>query len=143
MADVSLNTLKLLAAAVWYSGGIVLLFKGGGMLVEAEKLVPNESWFWYAIILGGCIGILKIMFIFRRVCYKNLRRINDLEKPKLWQFYRMGFFVFLLCMIALGSTLSYAAQGNYPFMIGMAILDFSLAVALLGSSYIFWKHRFD
>ena len=143
MFDVSPRCLKIIAAMVWYSGGIVLSFKGVAMLQEAEALAPGSAWFWYAIIIGCGIGVLKVMFIFRKVCLKNLCRIGGLEEPKIWQVFRPGFILFLICMIALGLTMSHAAHNNYPFLIGMAILDFSLAVALLGSSPVFWKHRFN
>jgi len=42
-------------------------------------------------------------------------------------------------MILTGATLSRMAHGNYPFLIGVAIVDFSISVALLGSSYVFWR----
>jgi hypothetical protein len=38
-----------------------------------------------------------------------------------------------------GATLSRLAHDNYYFLIGVAILDFSIAIALLSSSYVFWK----
>jgi hypothetical protein len=47
----------------------------------------------------------------------------------------------LAVMIATGATLSRLDHSNYPFLIAVATLDLSLAVALLGSSYVFWKRR--
>ncbi len=138
MMAITTIQLKLLAAVLWYSGGIVLFFKGHGLLMEADRLNPDSHWFWLAILIGILIGLLKIMFIFRKVCRKNLMRIYALPQPKIWQFYRTGFFIFLACMVVLGSSLSHAAQGNFPFLIAMVIVDFSLSVALLGSSYVFW-----
>ena len=138
---VTTTQLKLLAAALWYSGGIILFFKGLSLLMEADSLNPDSHWLWLAILIGIFIGLLKIVFIFRKVCRKNLMRIYALPEPKIWQFYRTGFYIFLTCMIILGSSLSYAAQGNFSFLIGMAVLDFSLAVALLGSSYVFWVFK--
>jgi hypothetical protein len=44
-------------------------------------------------------------------------------------------------MILAGTTLSRVAHGNYPFLIGVAIVDFSIGIALLGSCYIFWTHK--
>ena len=64
-----------------------------------------------------------------------------LSEPKIWQFYRTGFLLFLAAMIIIGSTLSRMAHGNYPFLIAMVIVDFSLATALFGSSYVFWQHQ--
>ncbi len=136
--NVTTNQLKLLAAILWYSGSIVLFFKGCSLLMEADSLMPDSQWFWLAILMGVVIGVLKIIFIFRKVCRKNLLRIYALAQPKIWQFYRTGFYIFLTCMILLGSSLSYAAQGDFVFLICMAIVDFSLSVALFGSSYVFW-----
>ena len=141
MFDVSTRSLKILSALFWYVGGIVLLMKGSSMLLEANALKPDGVWCWYAAVLGFFLGALKVRFIFSKVCRKNLVRIYALEQPKIWQFFRPGFFMFLLLMIVLGASLSRAAHGNYPFLIGMAILDFSLAVALIGSSYVFWVHK--
>ncbi len=135
---VTTNQLKLLAALLWYSGGFILFFKGRSLLMEADALIPDSRWFWLAILIGILVGLLKIVFIFRKVCRKNLMRIYALSEPKIWQFYRTGFFIFLICMLVLGSSLSYSAHGNFPFLICMAIVDFSLSVALLGSSYVFW-----
>jgi hypothetical protein len=44
-------------------------------------------------------------------------------------------------MIMIGSTLSRMAHGNYPFLIAMVILDFSLATALFGSGTVFWQQQ--
>jgi hypothetical protein len=135
---VTAKHLKFLAALLWYSGGVVLALKGHSLLMEADALNPDNQWFWLAILIGILAGSLKVIFIFRNVCRKNLLRIYSLSQPKIWQFYRPGFFVFLACMIVLGSMLSHAAHNNFTYLICMAILDFSLAVALIGSSYVFW-----
>ena len=49
--------------------------------------------------------------------------------------------LFLAAMIIIGSTLSRMAHGNYPFLIAMVTLDYSLATALFGSSVVFWKQQ--
>jgi len=135
------RTLKILAALLWYSGAIILLTKGTILLLEADALQPGRHWTWLTVILGLAIGGLKVKFIFRQACQKNLTRITLLNEPKIWQFYRPGFLLFLTAMIIIGSTLSRMAHGNYPFLIAMAVLDFSLATALLGSSYLFWQQQ--
>ena len=80
-------------------------------------------------------------FIFSKSCRKNLDRIAALEQPKVWQFFRPGFFLALAVMIAAGASLSRLAQGSYPFLIAVATLDLALAVALLGSSIVFWQRK--
>jgi hypothetical protein len=135
------RTLKILAALVWYIGGIILASKGGSLLFEAETLKPGQSWTWLAVVIGLLIGGLKAKYLFSQSCKKNITRIDSLSHPKVWQFFRPGFFLFLALMIATGVTLSRLAHHNYGFLIGVAILDLSIATALLGSSYVFWKER--
>ena len=134
-------TLKILAALLWYTGGVILVSKGSSLLREADMLKPAQTWIWLAIVIGLFLGGLKAKYIFSKSCIKNLARIDLLNEPKLWQFFRPGFFLLLTIMITAGATLSRMAHGNYAFLISVAILDISIAVALLGSSYIFWKHK--
>ena len=141
MITTSTRTLKVLAALLWYIGGIILALKGSNLLIEADTLKPEQNWTWPAIVAGLLIGGLKARYLFSKSCKKNLARIDILNEPKVWQFFRPGFFVFLAIMIMTGITLSRLAHNNYPFLIGVAIFDFSLATALLGSSYIFWKKK--
>lgn len=141
MLTVSALTLNILAASVWYVGGIVLLIKGGSLLLEAHSMRPGMYWMWIVIAAGLFLGSLKGKFIFSKCCQKNLVRICTLNHPKIWQIFTPWFFAFLAAMIMTGATLSRLAHNNYSFLIGVAILDFSIAVALLWSSYIFWKQK--
>ena len=141
MPTASNRNLNILAALVWYIGGIVLLIKGGSLLVEAAGLNPALAWPWLAVVAGVVIGGLKAKFLFSKSCQKNLARIAALNRPRAWQFFRPGFFVALAVMILVGATLSRLAHNNYPFLVGVAILDLSIATALLGSSYVFWQQK--
>jgi len=138
---VSGRSLGVLAAVVWYIGGAVLLLKGGSLLVEANALKPEDAWQWLGAAGGLLLGGLKAKYLFNRICQKNLDRIAALDRPRIWQCFRPGFFVFLAAMIVLGAALSRLAHGNYPFLIGVATLDLSIAAALLGSSRTFWKQK--
>ena len=135
---VSGKTLKILAAILWYIGSIILLLKGKSLLSEAEMLKPEEGWPWQVVILGIFLGGMKAKFIFNKSCQKNLDRIDNLVKPRMWQFFRIRFFAALTLMVLVGVTLSMLAHNNYPMLISVALLDISIAVALLGSSYVFW-----
>ena len=117
------------------------MLKSGELLSEANTLKQDQIWPWFAVFSGLLIGIFKIKFIFSKSCKKNLIRIDALQQPKIWQSFRPGFILFLLIMIIVGKTLSEYAHGNYLFLIGMAIVDISLATALLGSSYVFWIYK--
>ena len=138
MFDTSARTLKLLASLVWYSGFIVLFFKSSKLLLQAESINPGQHWTWLAIFAGLVTGTIKAKYLFSKLCIKNLKRIDGLKQPKLWQFYRVRFFIFLSLMVSLGMFLSEHAHGNYPMLITVAIIELSVATALLGSSYCFW-----
>ena len=141
MFNTSLHTLKLQAALVWYSGAVVLFIKSASLLLEAERINPDQLWTWLAILGGLVLGGVKAKHIFSRICIKNLRRIDALEQPKFWQFYRIRFFIFLLTMIVLGTFLSRLAHGNYSMLIAVAVIDLSVATALLGSGRCFWRDQ--
>ncbi len=141
MLVVSTRSLKILAALVWYVGGTILLLKGRSLLVEADALKPEESWPWLAAVAGLFLGGLKAKFLFNRSCQNNLDRIAALNRPRVWQFFKPGFFIALTVMILVGVTLTRLAHNNYPFLIGVAILDLGIGIALLGSSYVFWKQK--
>jgi hypothetical protein len=87
------------------------------------------------------VGLLEARRVFIKSCIKNLVRIAALKQPKLWQFFRPGFFLALAVMIATGATLSRLASGNYLFLLGVAALDMALSTALLVSSIVFWRQK--
>jgi len=136
--NISVHLLKLLAAFAWLIGATILFLKGSSMLLEALTLQPEKTWPYGALLAGLIIGGLKAKFIFIGSCQRNMKRINALTNPKVWQFYRPGFFVFLACMSVLGTLLSRMASESYPLLVTMITVDFSLAIALAISSYVFW-----
>jgi len=91
------------------------------------------------ILSGLVIGWLKAKYLFISVCNKNLKRIDALKQPMLWQFYRIRFFFFLCLMISLGNFLAKLAQGDYRMLIGLGVVELSIATALLVSSHCFWR----
>lgn len=136
---VSHRSLRILAALVWYGGSIALLLKGSSLLLEANALKTAQEWSWIAVISGLIFGGLKGESLFKRSCRNNLERIKALATPKVWQFFRPRFYVFMTLMILFGASLSKLAHNNYLFLICVAIIDLSIAVALLWSSRLFWK----
>jgi len=138
---VSNRTLNIFAAIIWYTGGIVLLLKGSNLLIEADTMKPENYWPQLAAITGLLLGSLKARFLFNKSCQKNLNRISILVKPRIWQFFRIRFFVALMVMIMISVILSGLVHNNYILLISVAILDLSISIALLGSSYVFWKQR--
>ena len=141
MFVVSVRSLKILAALVWYIGGIMLILKGRSLLVEAYELKPEQVLPWLAVVAGLFLGGFQAKYLFSRSCQKNLDRIDALDRPRVWQFFKPGFFAALTVMILVGATLSRLAHNNYPFLIGVAAVDLNIGVALLGSSYVFWTQK--
>jgi len=141
MFTVSARTLNILAALVWYIGGIRLLQKGVELLIEAESIDPGLAWPWVAGFVGLALGGLKAKYLFTNSIKKNLIRIDGLSEPKIWQFFSPFFFAALTIMILAGVTFSRMAHNNYTLLIVVAILDIGIAVALLGSSYVYWTQK--
>ncbi len=139
MFDTSARTLRFLASLLWYIGAIVLSFKGIILLLQAQVINPDKLDAVLVVAGGLLFGVIKAKYLFSKICLKNLKRIDALKKPKLWEFYRLRFFIFLLTMIMMARFISQQAQGNYSMLNTMGLIEISLATALLGSSFIFWK----
>jgi hypothetical protein len=134
---VNRRILKILAALVWLVGGVVLALKGVRLIHLAVKLQPHSIWPKLAIGLGVLAGIIKAWLVFSAFCRENLKRIDGIQSPRLWQFFRPGFFLFLGLMVATGALLYRLALGSFALMIAVGLLDIALATALLGSSLMF------
>ena len=137
--NVSQRTLRIIAAIIWYIGGFVLLVKGGALIKNAYLIDAQSIWTYLAPILGIIIGLLKGRFLFSQSCEKNIKRINALTDPHIWQCYRPGMLIFLAIVILTGAWMSRAASGNFTFLCLVGALDLSIACALLSSSIVFWK----
>lgn len=135
------RTLNVLAALVWCLGGVILLVKGGKLLVGAASLFPGSVWPWVAAVSGLLLGAVKGKFLFSRSCKNNLARISSLRHPRIWQFFSPGFFVLLFLMIAAGAVLSRLAHTSFVVLVGVAVLDLAVGAALLASSRVFWQRK--
>jgi hypothetical protein len=133
------KTLKNLALLVWYIGFIALSLKSYRLFNEAYTINNNLTYLIVFILLGFLLSLLKTKYIFTHSCKNNLQRIEQLEHPKIWQFYRVGFFIFLIGVISLGAFLSHQASGNYYFLVSVAVVDMALALALFFSGFEFFR----
>jgi hypothetical protein len=131
--------LIFLSALVWYGGGVGLAWKGSALLLEANSINQDGVWSILAPLLGVVIGVIKAKFIFIKNCRKNITRINQLLQPKPWQFFRLRFMFILLIAITVGTSLSSMAHGHYNFLLLVGVIDISVAVALLVSSFVYWN----
>jgi hypothetical protein len=129
----------ILAALLWYVSAVVLLFEGFGLLRQAMSMQADPLWPLLAQVGAVLIGGIMIRFIVSKACRKLLATLEALPQRRWWQCCRPGFLLLLCSVLVLGRYLSIAVQGHYPGLIAMATLDLSLATALLGSSYVFWR----
>ena len=120
---VSRSTLILLAACVWYSGVIILVLKSYQLFNAAHLIQSGKPFVWVSIIAAVLIGLIKARYMFVPVCKKNIIRIRHLVNPKLWDFYRFRFYVFLATMVSLGMYFSVRVQGDYLGLILLGIID--------------------
>ena len=137
--NVSRLTLIIMAAFVWYSGGIALLFKGGALIKSAYLIDSQSFWTFTAALLGIIAGLLKGKFLFSKSCRKNIKRIRALANPRVWQCFRPGMLIFLAIIIPTGAWMSKSAAGNYTLLCLVGALDLSISFALLTSSFLFWQ----
>ncbi len=139
MLMTSYATLKRLAAFVWYTGVVVLFIKSCALFIEAYNGRVHPVWLIVAVLIGLTIGWIKAKYMFVSICKRNLTRLSQLKKPRLWQFYRGRFFIFLGVMVMVGHYLSKWAHGDNLNLIFVAVVELSIAIALLLSSHCFWR----
>ena len=132
--------LKILALVVWYIGFMALSVKSYKLFVEAYSLNDNFTYLLFFLLIGFLLSIIKTRYIFIQSCQKNIQRIELLKNPKIWQFYKIRFFLFLITVISLGKFLSYKASGNYYFLVSVGTLDMALALALFFSGFEFFRY---
>lgn len=136
---VSQRSLIIIAAIIWYAGGIALLLKGSILIKNAYLIDAESIWTVIAALIGIGIGIIKGRVLFSRSCKKNIERIKTITDPRVWQCFRPVMLIFLAIMISAGAWMSRAAAGNYILLCLVAALDLSISFALLTSSLVFWK----
>lgn len=138
MISVKKSTLKVLAGVVWYTGFLALLIKSLKLFSEAYALNNDFLTLLSVLVFTFIVVFFKTKYIFIKTCQKNLNRIELLENPKIWEFYRVRFFLFLITMITLGAYLSKVSHGDYWFLMGVGVLDMSVGLSLFFSGFIFF-----
>jgi len=136
---VSRLNLTRLAALVWYGGGIALLMKSFALFQQAYLMTPSSPRTVTAALLGLLLGLIKGKYLFLKSVRKNVLRISQLSRPRIWQFVKPGMLIFLAIIIPTGATLSHLATGHFTFLCWVGALDLSIAVALLFSSFGYWE----
>ena len=137
---VSQTTLIVLAAAVWYTGAAVLLWKGAERMLEAAAAL-GPGWPLTAAIVGLGLGVIQGATVFRRSSVRNLDRIRALESPRAWQFFRPRFFLALAAMIGGAAALGVIAGAGPIAATVVGAIDWVIGFSLLVSSAAFRAER--
>ncbi len=135
------KSLIIISALIWYAGSISLFIKTITLLKNAYNIHSNVMIIIISVLLGIVIGFFKGKYLFIKSCRKNVQRINELRKVRLWLFFKPSFMIALALMIATGATLSRLAEGNYAALLGVSILDLTISTALFYSSFVYWEKR--
>jgi len=138
---VSHLTLIIIAAFVWYSGGIALLLKGSALIKSAYAIDSQTIWTFAAPLLGVIAGLLKGKFLFSKSCKKNIKRIRALGNPRVWQCFRPGMLIFLAIIIPTGAWMSRAADGHYTFLCLVGAIDLSIFFFFSHQAWFFFNSR--
>ena len=134
----STNLVKL-AALVWFAGVFILLYKSTAMMIEAVGVGAPLSMVVLTVISGLIVGMIKAKTLFIHVCQKNINRILGLKSPRIWQFYRVRFFIFLFLMITLGNYAYHLSSSNAFLLLALSTLELSVSTALFISGKCFKK----
>ena len=126
--------LIFLAGLVWFGVGIMLNWfavRWFGELTQTQII--------WAILIGLFIGIVKLIFVFKKLIEKNIQRIKKLTgKVPFWKFQRTGAYLFILGMMALGIFLRTSGIVEKKYL---APLYIGIGLALLfGSFYYFYDY---
>ncbi len=139
MIQSSKSTLVKLAAIGWYVGVMVLGLKSTTLFIEFRQSGLADSRLASAVVVGVLLGLLKERYLFSRVCKRNLMRIQSLAEPKVWQFFRFRLFFLIGTMVLLSNYLLMISEKLIIGKIALAVIEESVAIALLISSRQFWK----
>lgn len=134
------KVLKWLAAAIWYTGGLMLLLKGLSWLTQAGSL-GGPVWPLAAATVALVVGLARGRTVFRRACVRNLERIRGLRRPRPWHVFRPVFFLALLGMFAIAVVFGQVARTGYAGRVVIGGLDLVIGISLLTGATAFWTWR--
>ncbi len=123
--------------------GLIWLLVGIMMIVRAvswtEILSTNQLII--VLIIGGAIGIIKFLFIFKKTVHKQIDRLMNFEKEKNYFFkiYSLKSYILIACMMTVGIVLR-----NLEFIPKYVLFPIYLGIGLsmLLSSYQFFNFKY-
>jgi hypothetical protein len=133
MFHASHQTIKILAATIWFSGFLILFIKSSWLFFEAWQKGMPLLFVFISLLIAITFGTIKGHFFFSVICKKNLQRINELANPFFWQCYQIQFYFFLALMITMSKFLYHVVESNTIFLLALAMIEMSVGIALFTS----------
>ncbi len=131
------RTLERLAGALWLAVGVMLLYRGVGMLrVQSQASTP-------ALILvsaaGLGVGWVKGTYVLARGARRNRRRILALAQPRVWNVFTGTMALLILGMMGLGFSLRAAATAGWMGWITVGAVYVGIGAGLAVSSLAYFR----
>lgn len=129
-----------LAAAIWLLGAIAC-GQLSSQLLSAAAVAVNKTSLYVALSVSVIVGLLLGATLFRRLAMSNIDRIDALNAPRIWEAYRLRFYV-LLVLFDGGSVLltDYLAK-SATSRLAVGSVDLAICVAL-SVSFPWYVYRF-
>ncbi len=139
---VSHTFLYIEALIVWIAGVLACAEISSRLFTEIYQEDPSSKnlYLILGVLFGLLFGLFQTYILFFRVCRRNLDRILSLEKPLIFNCFRIQFYLFFgtfdtICVIV---SEKYAKDTISKTI--MASLDMSVSLALCLSIYIFYQY---
>lgn len=130
---VQAKTLKAFAGIVWLAVGAGLFSVGLRFVFgwHDPESVRTPLGIASALGVGVLVGVLKGTYVLSRTARRNIKRIQCLLEPRIWQVFTGKFLILILCMMGLGRGLrALAARGYLGGYLGVGGIYVGLGLAL-------------
>lgn len=130
---VTASTLKKVAGVIWLGIGLMLVTRG--LLMIFGKADASAWARTLAILLGLVLGAGKGKFALSKAAARNMKRIDALPSPRIWNVFAPKFAILIALMIGLGMGLrAAAARGWLGGFTGVGGIYVGIGMGLIVSS---------
>lgn len=129
-----------LAGLIWFIGAwacgdqaMVLMSDArdeGSSLVDPTDILIGE-------VVGASIGVVAAFAFFAPLCHRNIDRIEKLVRPRLYECYRLRFFICLVCLDGGTVLLTDFLAKDAVTKVIMGTIDMCICLGLGISLYVF------
>ena len=133
MCEVSHVVVLWLAGIIWLCGAVATGELGirllGGVASRPDALTALGCALGVGVVLGATL--------FKRLANKNIDRIDTLHNPRLWEAYRLQFYVILVVFDGGSVALSDYFAKDDSSRLAIGSVDLTVCVALSLSLFVY------